>query len=113
MKLYVGVRTELACRVVVTSSTKEFADYPLRAQQGDWAAAFDWGSGRIGAATGLALAILCDHVPGGVRDLGLCLRFEEALIAALPSNFWVLSEGEVADAIERLAAGNEVPRLKS
>jgi hypothetical protein len=113
MKLYVGVRTELDRRVVVTSSTKEFADYSLRAQRGDCSGAIEWGSGRVGPATGLALAILCDHLAGGVGDLGLCLRFEEALIAALPVNFWVLSEREVAEAIERIAGGNEVQRLKS
>ncbi len=59
-------------------------------------------SGKRRAA--LALAILSDHLAGGVRDAGLCRRFEETLIAALPANFWVLSEREVAAAIERLAA---------
>jgi hypothetical protein len=109
MKLYVGVRTELDCRVMVTSSTKEFAEYPLRPQRGGCPGALEWGSGRVGTATGLALAILCDHLAGGVRDLGLCVRFEEALIATLPVNFWVLSEREVADAIDRLGGGDEAP----
>jgi hypothetical protein len=113
MKLYVGVRTELDRRVLVTSSTREFADYRLRAERSGRPGTFEWGTGSVGPATGLAFAILCDHLAGGVQDLGLCVRFEEALIAALPVNFWVLSEREVADAIERLAGGNEVQRLKS
>ena len=104
MKLYVGVRTELDRRVLVTSSTREFADYPLSAERNGHPGSFEWGSGRVGAATRLALAILSDHLAGGVRDLGLCRRFEEMLIATLPMNFWVLSEREVAATIERLAA---------
>jgi len=62
---------------------------------------FKWGSG---SAANLALAILSDHLAGEVRDAGLCRRFEEALIATLPANFWVLSEREVAAAVERFAA---------
>jgi hypothetical protein len=104
MKLYVGVRTELDRRVLVTSSTREFADYPLSAERNGHPGSFEWGSGRVGAATRLALAILSDHLAGGVRDLGLCRRFEEMLIATLPMNFWVLSEREVAAAIERVGA---------
>jgi hypothetical protein len=104
MKLYVGVRTELDRRVVVTSSTGQFADYPLSAKLNDHPINFEWGSGRGRAAAVLALAILSDHLPDGVRDVGLCRRFEEALIATLPPNFWVLSEREVAAAVERFAA---------
>jgi uncharacterized protein DUF6166 len=103
MKLYVGVRTELDRRVVVTSSTGQFADYSLSAESNDLPD-FEWGSGRSGTSTGLTLAILSDHLAGGVRNAGLCRRFEEALIATLPANFWVLSEREVAAAIERFAA---------
>jgi len=104
MKLYVGVRTELDRRVLVTSSTGEFADYRLSAERNGHPGSFEWGSGGGRAATGLALAILSDHLAGGMRDVGLCRRFEETLIAALPENFWVLSEREVAAAIERFAA---------
>ena len=100
MKLYVGVRTELDRRVVVTSSTGQFADYSLSVELNDLCD-FKWGSG---SAAGLALAILSDHLAGEVRDTGLCCRFEEALIATLPANFWVLSEREVAAAVERFAA---------
>ena len=103
MKLYVGVRTELDRRVVVTSSTGQFADYSLSVELDDLQD-FKWGSGSPGSAAGLALAILSDHLAGEVRDAGLCRRFEEALIATLPANFWVLSEREVAAAVERFAA---------
>lgn len=104
MKLYVGVRTELDRRVLVTSSAAEFAEYRLSAARNGDPGKFDWGSGGGGAAVRLALAILSDHLAGGVRDAGLCRRFEQTLIAALPANFWVLSEREVAAAIDRLAA---------
>lgn len=103
MKLYVGVRTELDRRVVVTSSTGQFADYSLSVEPNDFPE-FEWGSGRSGTSTSLALAILSDHLAGGVRDMGLCHRFEEALIATLPANFWVLSEREVAAAVEQFSA---------
>jgi hypothetical protein len=103
MKLYVGVRTELDRRVVVTSSTGQFADYSLSVELNDLCD-FKWDSGSEGAAASLALAILSDHLEGEVRDSGLCRRFEEALIATLPPNFWVLSEREVAAAVERFAA---------
>jgi Family of unknown function (DUF6166) len=103
MKLYVGVRTELDRRVVVTSSTGQFKDYSLSVERDDLRD-FKWGSGSAGSAASLALAILSDHLEGEVRDSGLCRRFEEALIATLPSNFWVLSEREVAAAVERFAA---------
>jgi len=102
MKLYVGVRTELDRRVLVTSSKGEFADYPLSAERNGHPGSFGWGSGEGKAARVLALAILSDHLGRRVRDMGLCRRFEETLIAALPPNFWVLSEREVAAAIERL-----------
>ena len=62
-----------------------------------------WGSGSAGTA-GLALAILSDHLEVEVRDTGLCRRFEEALIATLPANFWVLSAREVAAAVKQCAA---------
>ncbi len=104
MKLYVGVRTELDRRVLVTSSKGEFADYPLSTERNGHPGRFGWGSGGGKPARVLALAILSDHLPGGLRDVGLCRRFEETLIAELPANFWVLSEREVATAIERLAA---------
>jgi hypothetical protein len=104
MKLYVGVRTELDRRVLVTSSTREFADYPLSTERNGHPASFGWGSIGGKAARVLAVAILSDHLAGGLRDVGLCRRFEETLIAALPANFWVLSEREVAATIERLAA---------
>jgi hypothetical protein len=103
MKLYVGVRTELDRRVVVTSSTRQFADYSLIVELNDLRD-FKWGSGGAGSAAGLALAILSDHLEGEVRDTGLCRRFEEALIATLPANFWVLSEREVAAAVKRFGA---------
>ena len=99
MKLYVGVRTELDRRVVVTSSTGQFADYSLSVELND-PYEFKWSSG---SAAALALAILSDHLAREVRDTGLCRRFEEALIATLPANFWVLSEREVAAAVERFA----------
>jgi hypothetical protein len=101
MKLYVGVRTELDRRVVVTSSTGQFADYSLSIVELNDLQGFRWGSG---SAAGLALAILSDHLESEVRDSGLCHRFEEALIATLPPNFWVLSEREVAAAVERFGA---------
>jgi hypothetical protein len=104
MKLYVGVRTELDRRVLVTSSKGEFADYPLSTERNGHPGSFGWGSGGGKAARVLAVAILSDHLAGGLRDVGLCRRFEETLIAALPANFWVLSEREVAATIERLAA---------
>jgi uncharacterized protein DUF6166 len=100
MKLYVGVRTQLDRRVVVTSSTGQFADYSLSAEPNNLPD-LKWACAETGA--GLALAILSDHL-GDVRDTGLCRRFEEALIATLPANFWVLSESEVAAAVERFAA---------
>ena len=103
MKLYVGVRTELDRRVVVTSSTGQFADYSLSVELNDLRELrdFKWSSS---SAADLALAILSDHLACEVRDSGLCRRFEEALIATLPPNFWVLSEREVAAAVERFAA---------
>jgi len=103
MKLYVGVQTELDRRVVVTSSIGQFADYSLSVELNDLQD-FKWGSGSPGSAAGLALAILSDHLAGEVRDAGLYRRFEEALIATLPPNFWVLSEREVAAAVDRFAA---------
>ena len=104
MKLYVGVQTELDRRVVVTSSTGQFEEYSLSADCHSPSADFAWGADRTGSAGVLARAILADHLAGGVRDAGLCRRFEETLIAALPANFWVLSESEVAATIARLAA---------
>jgi hypothetical protein len=104
MKLYVGVRTELDRRVLVTSSKGEFADYPLSTERNGHPASFGWGSIGGKAARVLAVAILSDHLAGGLRDVGLCRRFEKTLIAALPANFWVLSEREVAATIERLVA---------
>ena len=112
MKLYVGVRTELDRRVLVTSSKGEFADYSLSAERNGHPRRFEWGSGKVGSARGLALAILSDHLAGGVRDVGLCRRFEETLIAVLPANFWVLSEREVADAIEQLDADTGLNRFR-
>ena len=103
MKLYVGVETELDRRVVVTSSTGQFEEYSLSAERYGASADFAWGADRSGNAGGLAQAILADHQAGGVWDAGLCRRFEETLIAALPANFWVLSEREVAATIARLA----------
>jgi Family of unknown function (DUF6166) len=104
MKLYVGVRTELDRRVVVTSSTGQFADYSLSVVELNDLQGFRWGPGSAESVAGLALAILSDYLAGEVRDAGLCRRFEEALIATLPPNFWVLSEREVAAAVERFAA---------
>jgi len=90
--------------VVVTSSTGQFEEYSLSAERHSPSADFTWGADRTGSASVLARAILADHLAGGVRDVALCRRFEETLIAALPANFWVLSEREVAAAIARLAA---------
>jgi hypothetical protein len=104
MKLYVGVQTELDRRVVVTSSTGQFEEYSLSAQRYSPSADFAWGADRSASASVLARAILADHLAGGVRDAGLSRRFEETLIAALPADFWVLSEREVAATIAQLAA---------
>jgi hypothetical protein len=104
MKLYVGVQTELDRRVVVTSSTGQFQEYALSAERYSPSADFAWGADRTVNAGALARAILADHLAGGVRDAGLCRRFEETLIATLPADFWVLSEREVAAAIAQLAA---------
>ena len=104
MKLYVGVETEVDRRVVVTSSTGQFEEYSLSAERYSASADFTWGPDRSGNAGALAQAILADHLAGGVWDTGLCRRFEETLIAALPASFWVLSEREVAATMARLAA---------
>jgi hypothetical protein len=112
MKLYVGVQTELDRRVVVTSSTGQFADYSLSVERNDLRG-FQWGSGSAGTAAGLAIAILSDHLSSEVHDISLCRRFEEALITTLPPNFWVLSAREVAAAIERFTAAPGVCRERA
>jgi hypothetical protein len=104
MKLYVGVETEVDRRVVVTSSTGQFEEYSLSAERYSASTDFTWGPDRSGNAGALAQAILADHLAGEARDASLCRRFEETLIAGLPTNFWVLSEREVAATIARLAA---------
>jgi hypothetical protein len=101
MKLYVGVRTELDRRVLVTSTQREFTDYRLSIERRADAADSPWGSG--GAAR-LAQAILVDHLAVAVCDTRLSRRFAERLVATLPANFWVLSEREVAAAVARLNA---------
>ena len=68
MKLYVGVRTELDRRVLVTSSKGEFADYSLSVERERSSEKFRMGHWR--SARGLALAILSDHLAVGVRDVG-------------------------------------------
>ena len=101
MKLYVGVRTELDRRVLVTSTQREFTDYRLSVERRADAADSPWGSG--GAAR-LAQAILVDHLAVAECDTRLSRRFAERLVATLPANFWVLSEREVAAAVARLNA---------
>jgi len=101
MKLYVGVRTELDRRVLVTSTPREFTDYRLSVERKADAAESPWGSG---GASRLAQAILVDHLAVAVCDTRLSRRFAERLVATLPANFWVLSEREVAAAVARLNA---------
>ncbi len=119
MKLYVGVRTELDRRVLVTSTQREFTDYRLSVERRAEAADGPWGSGgaarlaqailvdhlAVGACDArLAQAILVDHLAVGACDTRLARRFAERLVATLPANFWVLSEREVAAAVARLNA---------
>ena len=101
MKLYVGVRTELDRRVLVTSTQRGFADYRLSVERKADAADSSWSSGD---AAKLAHAILVDHLAVAECDTRLSRRFAERLVATLPANFWVLSEREVAMAVARLTA---------
>ena len=103
MKLYVGVRTELDRRVLVTSTQREFADYRLSVERMDDRDGCEWGCDPGGAAQ-LALAILVDHLAGEEWGPRLARRFAERLITTLPANFWVLSEKEVAAVVARLTA---------
>ena len=99
MKLYVGVRTALDRRVMVTSSSGEFADYLLSKDS-----ATGWGERKHTTGSQLALAILQDHLGDGARAVELCRGFEAALITTLPATFWVLSEREIAAALAQLSA---------
>ncbi|HEX5324757.1 MAG TPA: DUF6166 domain-containing protein [Capsulimonadaceae bacterium] len=104
MKLYVGVRTALDRRVMVTSSSGEFTDYLLSKESDRDSQAGAQAGGERKAGPHLALAILQDHLADGARAEELCRGFEAALITTLPANFWVLSERTIAATLTRVSA---------
>jgi len=62
---------------------------------------FEWGYGGSGPAQ-LALAILADHCGNGEEAFNLHHRFKWAVVAELPHRNWMLTSGDIDQAIQAI-----------